>query len=41
MTGVQIIAYTIELTGSNATNVVYEDSNNWDSKMPARIGLLQ
>lgn len=38
---VQIIGYTIELTGTNTTNVVYQDSDNWDSNMPARIGLLQ
>lgn len=38
---VQIIGYTIELTGTNTTNVVYEDSNNWDATLPARIGLLQ
>lgn len=38
---VQIIGYTIELSGSNVTNVVYQDSDNWDSDLPARIGLMQ
>jgi hypothetical protein len=38
---VQVIGYTIELTGSNVTNVVYQDNDNWDSNMPARIGLVQ
>lgn len=38
---VQIIGYTIELTGSNTTNVVYQDSDNWDSNLPARVGLFQ
>jgi hypothetical protein len=38
---VQIIGYTIELTGANATNVLYQDSDNWDSSLPARVGLFQ
>ena len=38
---VQIIAYTVELNGSNTTNVVYQDGDNWDSKMPAQTGLMQ
>jgi hypothetical protein len=38
---VQIIAYTIELTGSNVSNIIYEDSTNWDSTMPAQLGIMQ
>ena len=38
---VQIIGYTIELTGSNSTNILYQDADNWDSNLPARIGLSQ
>jgi hypothetical protein len=38
---VQIIGYTVELTGSSAMNVVYQDSDNWDSTMPAQMGLMQ
>jgi hypothetical protein len=38
---VQIIGYTIELTGTNATSVIYQDSDNWDSNLPARVGLFQ
>jgi Flp pilus assembly protein TadG len=38
---VQIIGYTIELTGSNTTNVLYQDVDNWDSNLPAQVGLFQ
>jgi Flp pilus assembly protein TadG len=38
---VQIIGYTIELTGTNDTNVIYQDDDNWDSNLPARVGLFQ
>lgn len=38
---VQIIGYTIQLTGGNTTNVVYEDAENWDSNLPARVGLFR
>ena len=38
---VQIIGYTIELTGSNQTYVVYQDADNWDAHMPAQVGLMQ
>ena len=38
---VQIIGYTIELTGTNTTNILYQDTDNWDSNMPARVGLFQ
>jgi hypothetical protein len=38
---VQIVGYTIELTGSNATNVLYQDADNWDASMPAEIGLVR
>ena len=38
---VQIIGYTIELTGGNDTSVIYQDADNWDSNLPARVGLFQ
>ena len=38
---VQIIGYTVELTGANTMNVIYQDSDNWDSTMPAQTGLMQ
>ena len=38
---VQIIGYTIELTGSNQTYVVYQDADNWDAHMPAKVGLME
>jgi hypothetical protein len=38
---VQIIAYTIEITGSNATNILYQDSDNWDENLPAQLGIMQ
>jgi len=38
---VQIIGYTIELTGSNSTNVVYQDPDNWDENIPGQAGLAQ
>lgn len=38
---VQIIAYTVELTGSNQTFVLYQDADNWDAGMPAQVGLMQ
>lgn len=37
---VQIIGYTVELTGSNITNVLYRDGDNWDATMPAQVGLM-
>lgn len=37
---VQIIGYTIELTGSNATNVIYQDADNWDLDLPAQVGIM-
>lgn len=38
---VQIVGYTIELTGTNDSNIVYQDSDNWDSNLPAHVGLSQ
>jgi hypothetical protein len=38
---VQIIGYTVEITGSNATNVIYQDPDNWDASTPAQVGLMQ
>jgi Flp pilus assembly protein TadG len=38
---VQIIGYTIELTGNNSTSVVYLDGDNWDATLPAQVGLMK
>ena len=38
---VQIIGYTIKITGDNATNVGYQDDDNWDATMPAQVGMMQ
>jgi len=38
---VQIIGYTVELTGTNDTNILYQDPDNWDANMPAQVGLFQ
>jgi hypothetical protein len=38
---VQIIGYTVEITGGNATNILYQDADNWDANMPAEIGLVR
>jgi hypothetical protein len=38
---VQMIGYTIELTGSNMTNIIYQDSDNWDVDIPGQTGLAQ
>ena len=37
---VQIIGYTVELTGSNSTNILYRDGDNWDATIPAQVGLM-
>ena len=37
---VQIIGYTVELTGSNTTNILYQDGDNWDATIPAQVGLM-
>lgn len=38
---VQIIGYTINLGGSNDTNVLYDDPSNWDATIPAQVGIMQ
>jgi len=38
---VRFIGYTIELTGSNQTDVVYQDADSWDAHMPAQVGSMQ
>jgi hypothetical protein len=38
---VQLIGYTVKITGSNTTNVIYQDPDNWDANMPALIGIMQ
>jgi len=37
---VQIIGYTIEITGTNTTNVIYQDGDNWDLNLPAQVGIM-
>lgn len=37
---VQIVGYTVELTGSNSTYILYRDADNWDTNMPAQVGLM-
>jgi hypothetical protein len=38
---IQLIAYTIELTGANISNIIYQDVDNWDSTNPAQLGIMQ
>jgi len=38
---IRIIGYTIELTGSNQTDVVYQDADSWDAHMPVQVSLMQ
>jgi hypothetical protein len=38
---VQIIGYTINLGGSNDTNVIYDNASNWDHHVPAQLGIMQ
>jgi len=38
---VRIIGYTIELIGSNQTDVASQDADSWDAQMPAQVGLMQ
>ncbi len=38
---VQIIGYTINLGGSNDTNVIYDNPSNWDDSVPAQVGIMQ
>jgi hypothetical protein len=38
---VQIIGYTVELTGSNGTLIQYLDGDNWDSNQPPQVGISQ
>jgi Flp pilus assembly protein TadG len=38
---VQVIGYTINITGSNSTNVIYQDGDNWDTNIPAKVGLMK
>ena len=38
---VQIVGYTVELTGSNGTLIQYQDPDNWDANLPSQIGIAQ
>ena len=38
---VQIIAYTVELTGKNDTLIVYQDPDNWDANQPPVVGITE
>lgn len=37
----QIIGYTVDLSGSSETTIVYNDSENWDTLVPPQIQLTQ
>ena len=37
----QIIGYTVDLSGSSETTIVYNDSENWDAPIPPQIELAQ
>jgi len=37
----QIIGYTVDLSGTSETNIVYNDSENWDAPVPPQIQLAQ
>jgi hypothetical protein len=38
---VQLIGYTVEVTGSNATNMIDQDPDNWDETKPVQMGIMQ
>ncbi len=38
---VQIIGYTVELTGSNGTLIQYQDPDNWDANQPPQVGIAE
>ena len=38
---VQIVGYTVELTGANGTLIEYQDPDNWDSNQPPQVGIAQ
>ena len=38
---VQIVGYTVELTGSNGTLIEYQDPDNWDANQPPQVGIAQ
>ncbi len=37
----QIIGYTVDLSGTSDTTIVYNDSENWDAPVPPQIQLAQ
>jgi hypothetical protein len=37
----QIIGYTVDLSGTSATTIVYNDNENWDAPVPPQIELTQ
>ena len=38
---VQIIGYTVELTGDNGTLIQYQDPDNWDATYSSQVGIAQ
>jgi hypothetical protein len=38
---IQLIGYTVEITGSNTTSILYQDPDNWDETKPAQVGIMQ
>jgi hypothetical protein len=37
----QIIGYTVDLSGTSNTTIIYNDSQNWDAPVPPQIELIQ
>ena len=37
----QIIGYTVDLSGTSSTTIVYDDEENWDAPVPPQIELAQ
>jgi hypothetical protein len=37
----QIIGYTVDLSGTSETTIVYDDNENWDAPIPPQIELTQ
>ena len=37
----QIIGYTVDLSGTSSTTIVYDDDENWDAPVPPQIELAQ
>jgi hypothetical protein len=37
----QVIGYTVDLSGTSSTTIVYNDQENWDAPVPPQIELAQ